>query len=76
MEDKKWVIKKKFTFAGAALLAITLIAFKGLVLATTVADISILLAAYMTSSGMVLALVFAADVTDKWLNNGKYNPSD
>ena len=67
-----WTIKKKFTFAAVVLLAITVIAFKGFVLATTVADIAVLLTAYMTASGSVLVLIFAADVTDKKLNNGPY----
>ncbi len=72
-KSEKWIIKKKFMFAGVALLVITLIAFKGIMVATTVAHIAVLLTAYTTASGTVLALVFAADVTDKKLNNGKYN---
>ena len=70
--NKKWIIKKKFTFAAVALAIVTLIAFKGIIVATTVADVAVLLTAYATTSGGVLALIFAADITDKSLNGGSY----
>ena len=70
--NKKWVLKRKFTFAALALTVITIFAFKGFVLATTVADIAMLITAYATGSGAVLALIFTADVADKKFNGGSY----
>ena len=70
----KWVMKKKFAFAAVSLFSTTVIAFKGMALAASIADITILLTAYATSSGGVLALIFSADIVDKKLNNGTYGP--
>jgi hypothetical protein len=69
----KWIIKKKFACAAVALASITVIALYGLKLAASMADIAVLLTAYTTASGAVLALVFAADVADKRLNGGSYS---
>ncbi len=71
-ENGRWMLKKKFTFASVALATIVLIAIKGMGLATSVAEIAILLTAFATTSGGILALIFAADITDKGLNNGNY----
>ena len=71
--NKRWILKKKFTFAAVVLLVITIFAFRGFVISTTVADFAMLMTAYATASGAVLALIFAADVTDKKLNGGQYN---
>lgn len=70
----KWVMKKKFAFAAVAMLAVTVIGSYGMKFATSVADIAVLLTAYTTAAGAVLALVFAADITDKKLNQGTYDP--
>ena len=70
----KLIVKKKFLFAGVALLATTVISLYGLSLAETVADITVLLTAYATAAGGVLALIFGADITDKKLNQGTYDP--
>ena len=74
--NKKWVLKKKFTFAGVALAAATLFALWGMWIGTTVADVVSVMVAYTTASGAVLMLIFAADVADKKLNSGQYNPND
>ena len=70
----KWVLKKKFTFAGVGGIVGSLFAAHGVYLATTTEQIVTLLGAYGTFLGTILALVFAADVTDKKLNNGTYDP--
>ena len=75
-ENGKWILKRKFTFAAVVLTVITIFAFRGFVLAATVAEFSMLMTAYATASGGVLMLIFAADVADKKLNNGKYNLND
>jgi len=72
--NKEWVVKKKFAFAAVALAAITVIGLHGLMLAQSVSDTAVLLTAYTTASGAVLALIFAADITDKKLNQGSYEP--
>lgn len=71
-QNGRWVLKKKFTFAFIVLLVGSLIAAKGVSIATTVEHIVVLLSAYGTFTGAVLALIFAADITDKKLNNGQY----
>jgi hypothetical protein len=70
----KWIIKKKFACAAVALASVTIIGLTGLILAETMADIAVLLTAYTTASGAILALIFAADITDKKLNQGTYDP--
>lgn len=75
-ENGKWILKRKFTFAAVVLAVITVFAVKGFVMATTVAEISMLMTAYATASGGVLLLIFGADVTDKKLNGGKYSQND
>jgi hypothetical protein len=67
------VLKKKFSFAALALLVGMLFATKGVILATTTEQVAAILAAFGTYAQWILALVFAADVTDKKLNNGNYN---
>jgi hypothetical protein len=69
----KWIVKKKFMCAAVALASITVIGLHGLSLAQSVSDTAVLLTAYTTASGAVLALIFAADITDKKLNQGSYN---
>ncbi|MCH7495962.1 MAG: hypothetical protein IH825_07740 [Candidatus Marinimicrobia bacterium] len=75
-KDGTWILKKKFTFASVVLTVITIFAFRGFVLATTVAEFAMLMTAYATASGGVLLLIFGADVADKKLNGGKYNLND
>lgn len=71
--DGDWIIKKKFTFAAAAWVSGTVLALKGAALSEITADLVIVLSAYGTFCGWLLALVFAADVADKKLNGGAYN---
>jgi len=73
-KDGAWILKKKFTFASAVLFVLTIFAFKGFTFATTVEHIATILTAYSASSGGVLLLIFGADVADKKLNDGRYEP--
>ncbi len=75
-ENGKWILKRKFTFAAVVLTVITVFAFRGFVLATTVAEFSMLMTAYATASGGVLLLIFGADIADKSLNGGRYSQND
>lgn len=70
----KWVMRKKFAFAAVALAAVTVMGMHGLSLAETVADTAVLLTSYTTASGAILVLIFGADITDKKLNQGTYDP--
>jgi len=65
-------MKKKFTFAAVTLAVGILFAGKGIYVSTTPEQITVVLSAFGTYAGWVLGLVFAADVTDKKLNNGSY----
>lgn len=78
------VVKMKFSFAAAALLVGTLFAADaiwfsdyvnaaGLIVMPTVEQKVVVLGAFGTYCGWLLGLVFAADVSDKWLNGGRYN---
>lgn len=69
----KWGIKKKFFFAGVALGVGSAIALKVLHGTTSPEGIAVVLGAYGTFCAGILALIFAADVTDKKLNGGKYD---
>lgn len=71
-QNGRWVLKKKFTFAFIVLVVGSLFAAKGIHLATTPESVVVLLSAYGTFTGAILALIFAADITDKKLNNGQY----
>lgn len=73
VQNGHWVLKKKFTFAMATLIMGSLFALKGVHLATTPESLVVVLSAYGTFAGSILALIFAADITDKKLNNGTYN---
>ncbi len=74
-DNGRWIVKKKFTFAGIVLFVGTLIAFKGVVIATTPEQIVVVLSSFGTFAGWLLSLIFAADITDKKLNGGKYEPT-
>lgn len=70
----RWVLKKKFAFALVALSTLTALAIKGFVIANTVEGLSVVMTAYASTSGGVLALIFGADIADKKLNKGSYDP--
>lgn len=72
-DNGRWILKKKFAFAFATLVVGSLFAAKGIQLASTAESVVVVLSSYGTFSGAILALIFAADITDKKLNDGKYN---
>jgi hypothetical protein len=69
----RWIVKKKFSFAAVTGIIGALFALKGVHLATTPEQVVVVLSAFGTFGGWLLGLVFAADVVDKKLNDGKYN---
>jgi len=72
-QNGRWVLKKKFTFALITLVVGSLFAAKGIYLATTPESVVVVLSSYGAFTGTILALIFAADITDKKLNDGSYN---
>ena len=68
----KWVVKRKFTFAAVTLAVGTVFASKGIIISNEPEELVVVLSAFGTFAGWILALVFAADVADKKLNNGSY----
>lgn len=70
----KWILKKKFTFAALAGAMGAIVTTKGVILASAVDQIVILLGAYTTFASFLLGIVFAADIVDKKANGGTYDP--
>ena len=71
--DGKWLIKKKFTFAAMILLVATIIAGFAINLSTNSEEVVMVLTTFGNVMKWLAGLVFAADVSDKWFNGGKYN---
>ena len=67
------LLKRKFTFAAVTLLLGAVFAGKGIIISNEPEEIVVVLSAFGMFAGWLLALVFAADVTDKKLNDGRYN---
>ena len=72
-ENGKWILKRKFTFAAITGTIGSGFAAYGLFVAGTVPEVVSMFAAYSKFCTWLLGLVFAADVSDKWLNNGCYH---
>lgn len=70
----KWILKRKFGMAFIVWIAGTMIAGKGVYVATDVAGVAVIMGSYSTFCGWLLGLIFTADVADKKLNGGKYQP--
>ncbi|MCP4935567.1 MAG: hypothetical protein GY927_15525 [bacterium] len=71
--NKRWVLKRKFAMAGTVLIILSLATLVGLKIAIDVAEVSVVMTTYAATTGGVLTLIFAADITDKKLNGGQYH---
>ena len=74
--DGKWLLKRKFTFAAITGTLGTLHSVYGMYVAATPEEVVAVFEAWSSFCMWLLGLVFAADVSDKWLNGGKYNDED
>lgn len=68
----RWIIKKKFTFAAVAGMAMIVFATHGMIMAGTPELVVTVLTAFGAEARWLLGIVFAADIADKFWNGGKY----
>lgn len=69
----KWLLKRKFTFAAVTGTLGTAHSVYGMYVSITPEEVVAVFEAWSTFCMWLLGLVFAADVSDKWLNGGNYN---